>query len=107
MKIMLRKMINGLLSVLTTFLVMASPVVAIVYAAEPPVTGSSYFTYELATVSGDNRLGDSLNKFVEDLKGELDEPPSAATQEERHVSQSAGALGNRAKIYNNDALQAR
>lgn len=107
MKMMLKKTINGLLSVVTTFLVMASPVVAIVYAAEPSESGSSYFTYELATISGDNALGDSLNKFVEELASELDEPSGATTQEEWHVSQADGDLGDMVKTYNNDVLTVR
>lgn len=48
MKRLMQRILNGILSLITTFLIMASPVAAVVYAAEPTAAIDSFSLNESA-----------------------------------------------------------
>jgi len=61
-KVILQRFLNGVLSLIMTFLVMASPVAAIIYATEPAVVTTSFNI-------GRTPLSNYVSSFLERLEG--------------------------------------
>ena len=65
MKKLVRRLLSGVLSLVTTCLIMASPIAAMVYAAEPIEAADSFGIREAAQVKYGNNGKDELELEVE------------------------------------------
>lgn len=73
MKLMYTRLLSGLLSIITTFLLMAAPIAAIVYAAEPVVANEAYTVKEFSNDKAPEFLlkTDWVTNKVNELKPDL------------------------------------
>lgn len=94
MKKILTRIMNGVLSLLTTVMIMASPIAAVVYAAEPADAARTFSLSEPAAVTS---VDTSLDQpeWLDDLYADLFGAPAAAApgkndnseEDKRHVAQ--------------------
>ena len=86
MKKILNRIMNGVLSLLTTVLLMASPVAAVVYAAEPADAARAFSLSAPAAVTAAHPAPDQpawLDDLYDDLLGApADSPPPTDKPEE-------------------------
>ncbi len=66
MKRILRRLLNGVLSIITTMLIMASPVAVIMYAAEPAALAESY-TADMVAAFVDEEQENHLNRLAREF----------------------------------------